>query len=820
MTLEELSRYNGKDGKPAYVAYKNSVYDVSDSDMWKNGEHQGEHVAGKDLTEALSYAPHGDDVFDGFKEVAKLSTNNRESTLTKEETAHKQIDPKEVSLKEKLRKWYQVYHPHPATTHFPIALHFFAAGMNMAFLFEPIEKFEQGTYYSFLFATIFGLLSIATGVLSWWINYSFSMIKPLVIKLYTAIFTTFIGIIALLLHLEDPLIAYNTNALAVFYHFSIFITVPAVVVLGYYGGKLTWGQKKDSKDSTKELDKDKAKQNLLSQNDFTVMIGGSAGSGIKTIESLLVDSLVSMGYSIFSTKEYMSRVRGGSNTVQIRISDRAVKAAKWEPDMFLALDELSASHVKDRIGSNTFVVGGKNEKFSKQLQVSLQEEARKHVKKQFVNTFAAGVLFSFLQLPLNNLENALKKRFKEKDHDSNLEAVRKGYSFAESQNIEFDKLSLVPKNNDASSRYIDGTTASGFGFLAGGCNSVTSYPMSPSTGVLAFLANISKDFDIAVEQAEDEIAAFNMVQGVWYAGGMGLTTTSGGGFALMSESMSLSGMTETPAVVYLAQRPGPATGLPTRTEQGDLNLALYSGHGEFPRLILAPGDAMEAVELGHLAFEIADKYQVPAIYLSDQYLADSLQSVPEIDFEHFSQNRHIVKSKENYLRYELTDNGISERSVPGYGEGLVCCDSDEHDERGQITESYKVREAMVAKRKRKTEQLIEAALEPKIIGEGDIAIVGWGSTKGAISESLFMLDDSNLTQVHFSWVYPLNKKHLSKLSEMDTIIVVENNSNAQFADLLKLNDIKVDATILKSNGFAFFSDLLVKEIAQKVKELS
>jgi 2-oxoglutarate ferredoxin oxidoreductase subunit alpha len=344
--------------------------------------------------------------------------------------------------------------------------------------------------------------------------------------------------------------------------------------------------------------------------------------------------------------------------------------------------------------------------------------------------------------------------------------------------------------------------------------------MSPSTGVFAFLAGQSKDFDIAIEQAEDEIAAFNMLQGVWYAGGRGLTTTSGGGFALMSESMSLSGMTETPAVVYLAQRPGPATGLPTRTEQGDLNLALYSGHGEFPRLILAPGDAEEAVELGHLAFEMADKFQIPVVYLSDQYLADSLQSVPDIDFNEFSQDRYISKSKENYLRYKLTENGISERSVPGYGEGLVCCDSDEHDERGQITESYKVRESMVEKRKHKLEQLRDAAIEPEIIGEGSIAIVGWGSTKGVISEVLLALDNPNLTQVHFSWIYPQNKKHLSKLFEMDYIIVVENNSDAQFSDLLKLNDIKVDATILQSNGFSFFSDLLVDKIAQKVKELS
>ncbi len=817
MTLEELSHYNGRDGNPAYVAYKGVVYDLSQSDMWKNGEHQGEHVAGVDLSEALQHAPHGEDVFKGFKEVGKLEMHEKKIPMSRQELKLKYT----ITSKEKWRRWYQIYHPHPVTAHFPIVLHFFAAGMDIAFIFSPLEKFEQGTYYAFLFATLFGLIAMISGILSWWVNYNFNVIRPLVIKLYTSIFTLLLGIIGIVLHVLNPMIAYNSDALALFYHFSILITVPSVIVLGYYGGRLTWWrQTKSDTEIANHLHQESVESKFLLHNDFTIMIGGSAGSGIKTIETLLSDVFASMGYYVFSTKEYMSRVRGGSNTVQIRVSDTMIKAPKWKPDLFLALDELSVSHVKDRIGVDTFVIGGQNEKFSNHLQISLQEEAKKHVTKQFINTFAAGMLFGLLKLPLEALENSLKKHFNEKDHEANLEAIRQGHMYAQSQNIELKKFPAPPKKSGEPMRYIDGTTAAGFGFLVGGCNSVTSYPMSPSTGVLNFLAGLSKDFEIAIEQAEDEIAAFNMVLGVWYAGGRGLTTTSGGGFALMSEGLSLCGMTETPAVVYLAQRPGPATGLPTRTEQGDLNLALYAGHGEFPRLILAPGDALEALELGHLAFEIADRFQVPVLYLSDQYLADSVQSILKVDFELFSQKRYIVKSQADYLRYKITQSGISERAIPGYGEGLVCCDSDEHDERGQITESYKVRESMVDKRKRKLEQLRNVAIAPEIIGDGNIAIVGWGSTKGAISEVLSQLDDSRLTQVHFSWIYPLNKGHLSKLSDMDFIIVVENNSNAQFTDLLKLSDVKVDATILQSNGFPFFSDILVDKIAQKVKELS
>ncbi|MFA6190941.1 MAG: 2-oxoacid:acceptor oxidoreductase subunit alpha [Sulfurimonas sp.] len=816
MTLEELSHYNGKDGQPAYIAYKGIVYDVSKSDMWKDGEHQGEHTAGVDLSEALQYAPHGEDVFKGFKAVGKLEMHERDAPIPKQDSKLKST----TTSKEKWRKWYQIYHPHPIAAHFPIVLHFFAAGMDIAFLSSPLEKFEQGTYYAFFSATLFGLIAMIAGILSWWVNYSFSMIRPLVIKLYTSIFTLFIGSVGILLHILDPMIAYNSDILAFYYHFSILITVPSVIILGYYGGRLTWWKERSDIETVNNLSQEMIQPKILLHNDFTIMIGGSAGSGIKTIETLLTDVFASMGYYIFSTKEYMSRVRGGSNTVQIRVSDTMIKAPKWKPDLFLALDELSVSHVKDRIGVDTFVIGGQNERFVNHLQISLQEEAKKYVSKQLVNTFAAGIILSLLKLPEEALGNALKKRFEEKDYKANLEAIHQGYMYGQTQNIELKNLPVPSKKSDEPMRYIDGTTAAGFGFLAGGCNSVTSYPMSPSTGVLNFLAGLSKDFEIAIEQAEDEIAAFNMVLGVWYAGGRGLTTTSGGGFALMSEGLSLCGMTETPAVVYLAQRPGPATGLPTRTEQGDLNLALYAGHGEFPRLILAPGDALEALELGHLAFEMADRFQVPVLYLSDQYLADSVQSIPKVNFELFSQNKYIVKSQANYLRYKITQSGISERAIPGYGDGLVCCDSDEHDERGQITESYKVRESMVDKRKRKLEQLRNIAIAPEIIGDGNIAIVGWGSTKGAISEVLSQLDDSRLTQVHFSWIYPLNKEHLSKLTDMDFIIVVENNSNAQFTDLLKLSDVKVDATILQSNGFPFFSDILVDKIAQKVKELS
>lgn len=348
---------------------------------------------------------------------------------------------------------------------------------------------------------------------------------------------------------------------------------------------------------------------------------------------------------------------------------------------------------------------------------------------------------------------------------------------------------------------------------------ITSYPMSPSTGVLNFMASMSKHFTLLVEQSEDEIASLNMVLGGWFGGARAMTSTSGGGFALMSEAISLSGMSETPAVIYLAQRPGPATGLPTRTEQGDLDLAIHSGHGYFGRIILAPGDLQECIDYGYLAFELADRYQMPVIYLTDQYLADSIGMIETVDFSGYEQRRYIHPTDASYNRYTFNKTGITPRGVPGFGEGIFVVTSDEHDERGQITESYHMREKMVEKRQNKIALSILEALKPVVIGQGSIAIIGWGSTKGAISEVLKELNDPRLFQVHFPWVHPLNTKHLEMLKRTEANIVIENNVTGQFADILKSNDIHIDHRILQSNGFTFFADLLQEKLTKIIKDI-
>ncbi|MDO9264328.1 MAG: 2-oxoacid:acceptor oxidoreductase subunit alpha, partial [Desulfosalsimonadaceae bacterium] len=335
------------------------------------------------------------------------------------------------------------------------------------------------------------------------------------------------------------------------------------------------------------------------------------------------------------------------------------------------------------------------------------------------------------------------------------------------------------------------------------CNFVSAYPMSPSTGVLTFLAKHGRDFGIIVEQAEDEISAANMVLGAWYAGARGLATTSGGGFALMTEAVSLSGMTETPMVILLAQRPGPATGLPTRTEQGDLNHALYAGHGEFPRVLLAPGNPEQAFALARRAFHLADTCQIPVILLTDQYLMDSGYDVENLAMPDTPPEAAIVRTEAGYHRYALTETGISPRGIPGWGEGLVGVDSDEHDADGHITEDLDLRVQMVDKRLRKFHVLSKNALPADWIGPQDArnVVVCWGSTLEIVREAVTGLSNKDLAVLHFQQVFPLPDESRKRLQLADTPILLEGNATGQFGGLLTQHwGIDWRHRILKYNG--------------------
>lgn len=563
----------------------------------------------------------------------------------------------------------------------------------------------------------------------------------------------------------------------------------------------------------------KNKSNLLDRNDISIVLAGGAGQGIKTVETILLRIFKDYGLNIFSCKEYMSRVRGGLNSIQIRIGPERVDAWIDRIDLLLPLSS-DISRLTHRIDENTLIIGDcKRLNYSNIFNFSFEEVARDAGDRRASNIVAVGLILALFGVALEMLLNYISDKFAGKpqktvnaNHIAAREGYKKGLSLINDKvmKIKFEPIKGI--NNDI---LINGAQAVGLGAIAGGCNFIGSYPMSPATGVLEFLAQQSNDFDIAVEQAEDEIAALNMVLGSWYAGARGLATTSGGGFALMGEAMSLSGITEVPAVVHIAQRPGPGTGLPTRTEQGDLNLALYSGHGDFSRAIYAPGSLSEAYFVTAHSFNVADEFQIPVVILTDQYLMDSMYNTETLNSNIVDIKKHIVKTEPKYQRYKYTENGISPRGVPGFGEGMVTVDSDEHTENGRITEDWNVRNKMMEKRLKRLDQLKENALMPEIIGNasGDIVVIGWGSSRNMIKESVEKLGHNKILYLHFSQVYPINPKVQDFLENAKKIVVIENNFTGQFAELLFTTfRIEIDKKVLQTDGFPFSVEYITDQL--------
>jgi len=568
---------------------------------------------------------------------------------------------------------------------------------------------------------------------------------------------------------------------------------------------------------------------LEKKDDVSIVICGAAGQGIQTVEQLLTRIMKSAGYNVFSTKEYMSRVRGGINSTEIRVSSKKVAAFVDRIDLLIPLNENAIQHLRNRITNETIIIGEKEnikgafECTECEVEVPLAEIATEIGGKIYSNIIAIGLLARLCNVEEEIVEAYLRKRFASKGEkivNNNIEASRRGFELAnelkQSQIIDI-QLQKNPQVLDEILLY--GNDAVAMGAIAGGCNFIVGYPMAPSTGVLRFLSGVAKDFDIIVEQIEDEIAGMNAAIGSWYAGGRGMVTTSGGGFALMSEGLSLAGVTETPVVIHLAQRPGPATGLPTRTEQGDLELALYAGHGFFPRIILAPGKIDDAFYLSQKAFNLADKYQVPVFILTDNYLVNLYYNLPQLDLSAVSIENHVIKTDKDYKRYELTESGISPRGIPGYGEGLVGADSHEHDEEAHISEDlHYMRIKMVEKRLKKLNLLKTDVIPPELIGNENYKtlLIGWGSTFYSIKEAMELLEKKDISFLYFKQVYPLHPKTSDYLRKADKTVLIENNATGQFGKLIKLyTGIEVDAKILKFNGLPFS----VEELTEKLENI-
>lgn len=556
--------------------------------------------------------------------------------------------------------------------------------------------------------------------------------------------------------------------------------------------------------------------------DITITISGEAGQGVKTIGSLTTRVLFDLGYYVVQDESYHSRVRGGLDATTIRVSDVPRHAVRQHIDLFVPLASSvlpyhrAGNGHEAEIGPSTRVLcdsksgidlAGAIPVPASERAVALAGDARA------ANVFLFGAMCHMLSIPLDVAAAVARKVLPARILEKNLPVLAEGYA------QQVIKAWSLPQRTLEGQLLANASQAIGAAAIVAGVKFYSGYPMTPGSGIMNYLAAHAQQYGIVVEQAEDEIAAANMAVGASYAGVRQMVSTSGGGFALMIEALSLAAMTETPIVIVDAQRPAPATGLPTRTEQGDLWFVLQAGHGEFVRYVNAPRTAEDAFSLTLKAYDLSSKYQIPAIILSDQQLADTLVTIPRWDLRTVHLDRHLAEPgtyQEPYERYALTPSGISPRLVPLQTAWPVVIDSDEHDEAGHLSEDLDNRQRMVDKRLSKQRSLLEEMEEPVVLGKGPTLLVGWGSSFGALEE-LVLDNAADLRLVHFNEVWPLRTERLlAEMARARTVIAVEGNATAQFAQLITRETGKrIDRSVLRLDG----RPLTVDYIASRLHKL-
>jgi len=572
---------------------------------------------------------------------------------------------------------------------------------------------------------------------------------------------------------------------------------------------------------------------------YNLLLGGAAGQGIETTASILEKLLKRSGCHLFTTRDFMSRIRGGHNFIQIRFGDQPLYSHADSLDCVVALDAPTAALHTDRLSPDGVLLCDESVESSdtRALRLALTATARELGNPRYAGSVAAGAILRLFGVAFEEtaVREVLGTYLRPELADGNTVAFRRGYDMATER--------FQPLSGDASGHMlVTGSQTMALGALASGLRFYAAYPMSPSTPILEYLASKSLEAGVVVvEQAEDEIAAINLAIGASYAGVRAMTATSGGGFSLMVEALGLAGITEIPLVVADIQRPGPATGLPTRTEQADLQFVLSASQGEFPRAVLSVRSHREIWHQTRRAFELADRYQVPVILLGDQYLGDASATmpVPEVSPVRLpaeAMAEALQKAKDNlsedrpYLRYEITESGVSPRLLPGKSPHLVIVDSDEHDEEGLITESADVRRAMVDKRARKSVGLAADMEEPDWIGptrEGepvptDLLLLGWGSLWGPLHEAVAILTAAGRSVGALVWgdLYPFPAARLTALSaSAQKVVNVEQNSTGQLARLVRQETgLACHASILRYDGRQLSGDQIADRIQREVSE--
>jgi 2-oxoglutarate ferredoxin oxidoreductase subunit alpha len=551
-----------------------------------------------------------------------------------------------------------------------------------------------------------------------------------------------------------------------------------------------------------------------------IVIGGEAGQGLVTVGQLLSRILVRQGYRIVVTQSYESRIRGGHNTFAVRVSPEAVEAPAEAIDVLVALnDETVTLHIPE-LSAGGIVVA--EETFCDSDERCLRVPFNQLAPAQFKNMAALGVLCALLGLEKEHAAAIVEEAFGAKHPEmaeGNRSALEKAFAWGKGKGSALHRLpSADPQNRIM----LNGNEALALGAVSAGLRFAAFYPMTPSTSIPLTVIGLAERMGIVVEQAEDEIAAINMAIGASFAGAPSMVATSGGGFALMVEGVSLAGMTETPVVIVVGQRPAPATGLPTRTEQADLEFVLHAGHGEFPRALFAPGGVEDCFYIARRAFFLAEEYQTPVFILTDQFLADSYRAVERFEVGSLEWVRPGVDAASiegPYRRHAITGTGISPRLLPGSSTHLVVTDSDEHTEDGHLTEDLTVRSRMVNKRLKKLEGLRSGVVHPQYDGgvSPELLLVSWGSTRGSVREAAAAIRANGVdaATLHFSQVWPLApEQFLAHLERAGSVVCVEGNASGQLARLIRRETgFEIEEKVSRYDGLPITPEYILRELS-------
>lgn len=529
-----------------------------------------------------------------------------------------------------------------------------------------------------------------------------------------------------------------------------------------------------------------------------ILAGGPAGTGIESIAKSLGLAFSREGLHTFATNEYANVIRGDHSFSSVHISDNEVKSHQLHYDLCIAMDRRTIEEHASEIDNGGAIIFD-HEKIKQEgltipegvvmVGIPLSRLAKEAGLALAANVVAVGGLFALLGRNTEKMHSVLKTLFTRKGDEiveMNMRALELGFAFVQDN---FEHRIAFEKTGDQILRsVINGNEAISLGCIQAGLKFLAAYPMTPGSTILTTLAKESRKYDIVVLHVEDEIAAVNMAIGAGYAGVRAATSTSGGGFALMGEAVSLAGQMETPVVIFDAQRPGPSTGLPTRTGQADLRMAIHCGQGDFPRLVLAVGDHQECISLTEKAFHYAEKYQIPVIVLTEKYLADSYKGIEIEDIKSSKTERgKIAESPEApFPRYADTDDGVSPRSFPGMPGGMHTANSYEHNAFGKIVEDVPQVTVMMEKRWRKIKSLLQDLPEPLVFGESENILVTWGASKNpALAAQEILKEKGILVQiVHCQFLHPFKKEAIAELlKNRKNLIFVEGNQSGQLESL-------------------------------------